>query len=134
MLILPFKPSIGHYDFDTDIDEKTYHFDVQWNARDNIDRVTGIARGSWYFDVFEQDGKTAIALGVKIVLGGYLGRRTNHPLFRRGVFVAVDTTGKGRDALFDDMGTRVVVKYYTALEIDTIVQELRARLALDTGA
>lgn len=136
MLILPFRPSIGHYDFDTDIEDRTYIFDVQWNARDNVDPNTGVARGAWYFDVREQDG-AAIALGIKIVLGTYLGRRLNHPLFRRGVLLAIDTAGgegRGRDAGFDDLGTRVIVKYYTTVEIDTILQELRLRLAREAVA
>ena len=135
MLILPFKPSIGSYRFSADIEDATYIFDVEWNARDNVSRTTGLPLGAWYFHIYEQNLKR-IACSLKIVTGAYIGRRVNHPLFRRGVMVAIDTSGgngRGRDAGFDDLGTRaegqrVEVRYYTATEIDTIVQELRARI------
>jgi hypothetical protein len=126
--ILPLVPSVGLYNFDTDIGDRSYRFDVRWNSRDNFDAAAGVARGAWYFEVSEI-GVGRIACGVKIVLGTYLGRRVNHPLFREGVLVAVDTSGEGRDATFDDLGTRVVVKHYTSVEIDTIIQQIRARLA-----
>lgn len=96
--IIPFAPSIPFYRFATTLDNVEYVFDVRWNGRDE----------AWYFDVSEADG-TAIASGLKIVLGTYFGRWVEHPLFREGVIVAVDLSDAGVDAKFDDLGTRVVV-------------------------
>lgn len=113
---LPFIPSVGRYRFGTDIGRRALVFDARWNAR----------ASAWYFDLLDQDLK-AIALGLKIALGRYIGRRVSHPFFRDGVLVARDTSGQGREATFDDMGTRVVVEYFTSLEVSTILKEIRAR-------
>lgn len=83
-----------------------YLFDVRWNSRDS----------SWYMDVLEAD-ETAIVSGVRLVLGTYLGRRTRHPLFARGVFVMFDSSGSGAEATLDDLGTRVQLRRYLAQEI-----------------
>jgi hypothetical protein len=100
MVDIPFQPSIAYYRFGTPIDDASYVFDVRWNSREQ----------AWYFDILEAN-LTPILYGTKIVLGTYLGRRCEHRLFNRGVFVAIDTTDKGREAAFDDLGTRVLVRY-----------------------
>lgn len=110
ILDLPFRPSVANYRFGTAIGDFSYIFDVHWNSRDNFNLETGKPEGAWYFAVREQD-LTLIIASVKIVLGTYLGRRRNHRLFRQGVFVVADTSGERRDAGFDDLGTRVVVRY-----------------------
>lgn len=101
VLVLPFIASNGNYQFETYIGDKPYVFDVRWNERDE----------AWYFDLSENDGR-AIASGLKIVVGTHIGRTSRHELFSRGVFVAVDTEGNHRDATYDDLGTRVEVRYY----------------------
>lgn len=112
-IVLPFVPSIGRYRFGTVIEETQYLFDVRWNTRDL----------AWYFDLREAD-ETIIASGLKIVLGIFIGRQSTHPLFDDGVFVAHDESGQEKDAGYDDLGTRVLVKFITKLEIDR-----RARFA-----
>lgn len=102
ILILPFIPSDPHYDFETTIEDVPYSFEVRWNERDL----------AWYFDISESDG-TAVARGLKIVIGSYPGRYSTHELFQRGVFSIIDTSGEYEDAAFDDLGTRVQVRYYT---------------------
>lgn len=108
MLILPFVPGLGAYRFSTQIESVEYAFDVRWNAR----------AAAWYFDVLEQDG-TPIAYGIKIVLGAYLGKIVIHRLFRTGVMVAIDTTRASREATFDDLGTRVEVRWFPLAEAFT---------------
>jgi hypothetical protein len=118
--VLPFVPSIGAYRFGTSIGRSFFIFDVQWNSRDNIDRHTGIAQGAWYFNLRDEQLKL-IAGSLKIALGAYIGRRVNHPLFRQGVLVAQDTTNSkvnaGKEAGYDDLGTRVLVKYIPVAEL-----------------
>lgn len=114
--VLPFRPSIGNYRFGTTIGGTPYIFDVRWNSRDNVDRTTGIAKGAFYFDVREENLQP-IARGIKIVLGAYLGRRVNHRLFKSGVFAAQDSTNKGREATYDDLGVRVLIKYIPVPEL-----------------
>src|SRR3990172_3141789 len=104
--ILPFIPSVAFYRFGTVLDGDPYIFDVRWNSRD----------AAWFFDLFELD-ETPIILGVKVVLGAYLGRTANHPLMNAGVIVARDVDGKDVEAGFDDIGTHVEVRRYTLTEI-----------------
>lgn len=109
MILLPFDARDGSPNFRMGVTLDfgvPYLFDVRWNAR----------AASWYFDMFEAD-ETPIISGVRIVLGTYLGRRCTHDFFRRGVLVAVDTSGAGRDAGLDDLGARVQVRRYLAQEV-----------------
>lgn len=105
MTILPFIPSVAAYEFSVEIDGVSYTFVVRWNSR----------AAAWYFDVLE--GITPVARGLKIVLGTYLGRGITHDLFRLGAIVAVDTAQEGRDATFDDLGTRVEVRHLPMHEL-----------------
>lgn len=105
-IVLPFVGQIGQYRFGTTIESTAYLFDVRWNTLD----------AAWYFDVLEAD-ETPIATGLKIVLGVFIGRTSTHELFSDGAFLAFDQSGAERDATYDDLGTRVVVKYLTRLEL-----------------
>lgn len=108
---LPFVPSIPFYRMGTTLNGSQYIFDLRWNGRD----------AGWYMDISEQD-ETPIVNGIKIVLGCYLGRRCSHTLFRDGVFVAIDTAGTRTDAGIDDLGTRVIVRYFTIEEVVAYTQ------------
>lgn len=108
---LPITPSVPNQRFGTTIENRSYIFDVRWNARERY----------WYMDVREID-ETPIALGLKLVLGAFLGRAAEHPLFREGAMIAVDLTSTGTEALLDDLGTRVVVKYIPSLDLLTRIE------------
>lgn len=116
--VIPFIPSNGNYDFDVDIDGASYHFDVRWNSRDEVPATASRegVDGAWYFDISESDG-TPIARGLKITVGSYIGRYSTHELFEKGVIAAIDTSGAYRDPGFDDLGTRVEVRYYTVEDL-----------------
>lgn len=105
-LILPFRPSIGRYRFVSVINEIQYIFVVRWNSRDE----------AWYFDVLEYD-ETPIVSGVKIVLGTYLARWSNHDLFLQGVIFARSSVVPHEDAKFDTLGTKVTVFYLTRADL-----------------
>ncbi len=122
MLILPFEPSRGAYEFSTVIDGVDYKFDVHWNARDNVDLVTGKPLGAWYFDISEQNN-TPIVRGVKIVLGAVFGRSVQHRLFTSGVMRAIDLTRQSQEATFDDLGVRVQVRWVPVDEAFALLTE-----------
>lgn len=105
-LELPLLPKFSNYRFGVTIETVSYLFDFRWNTRDR----------AWYMDV-RKVNEEAIVLGAKVVLGTYLGRRSNHRLFKRGVFVVVDTDGSGLDATYDDFGTRIVISYIPIMEL-----------------
>lgn len=109
MIVVPFEPSRGAYEFTTRIDDAEYLFAVRWNAH---------PLGGWYFDIADEAGVAEspirwFARGLKIVLGCAIGRTNLHPLFVNGQLVAYDTTRQGREATFDDLGTRVIVVYWS---------------------
>ena len=86
----------------------TYIFEFKWNTWDS----------SWYLNLYEADS-TVIFHGKRLVLGMYIGRRSRHPLLRKGVLVVVDTTRTGTEATLDDIGTRVKLRYFTVQELMT---------------
>lgn len=100
-------PGVGDQTFTTAIDDIAYVFRVRWNLRE----------GAWYMHIYEEDGRTPVALGLKIVLGTYIGRQSIHPLFLSGVFVAQDTTRAGIEPTFDDLGERVQLVRYSLEEL-----------------
>ena len=104
---LPLVPSIPFYRFGTTLSDVPYIFDIRWNGRDE----------AWYMDILQED-ETPIRHGVKIVLGALLGRRSRDPAFPLGVMIAADLSGEGREATFDDLGTRVAVYQYEPGEFD----------------
>jgi hypothetical protein len=109
-LIIPFDSSNPISKFSTTLvtsdGNVQFGFRARWNSRDS----------AWYMDISDDTG-TTIASGIKIVLGAYLGRQFEHALFRDGVIVAVDLSGKGIDAGIDDLGTRVQVMQLTTADV-----------------
>jgi hypothetical protein len=85
----------------------TMSFDFKWNIRD----------ASWYFDVFD-DADNLVIGSIRFIRGIYLGRRARHEIFRHGVLVALCTVDNdSRDAGFNDLGTRMVLRYFTTYDI-----------------
>lgn len=106
---IPLIPSEPFYSFTTTLDGTDYQFDVRWNARD----------GAWYFDLLTVEDEM-IRAGNKIVLGASPGGLSADAEFPAGLFLVLDTSGDGRDATFDDMGTRVLMYFYTDAEINAL--------------
>jgi hypothetical protein len=104
---LPIEPSTDHQRFSSTIDGATYVFEARWNVVDE----------SWYLDVYEADGATAIVYGLRVVLGAYLGRTTPHKLFRDGALIATDAAHRHQEAAFDDIDRRVILQWIPADEI-----------------
>lgn len=103
---LPLVPSVPSYRVGTTIEDVQYVLDVRWNARAE----------AWYIDILDED-ETPLRMGMKVVLGAILGGRSALATMPRGMFTAYDTSGNEQDATLDDLGTRVVVYYYTEAEV-----------------
>lgn len=106
---LPLVPSIPSYRVGTTLGGTQYLLDVRWNARDE----------AWFLDVLAED-ETPVATGIKVVLGVFLGGRVVDAAFPDGLLLAADLTGRGLDAGFDDLGSRVVVNFFTRAELQGI--------------
>lgn len=105
--MLPLVPSIPDYSFATTIEGASYTFGVRWNA----------SAETWTMSVFDEDG-IEIVSALPILLGTHIGRHVSHALFKEGAFVARDLGPGGNiDAGLDDLGSRVIVVYYTAADI-----------------
>lgn len=105
LLTIPFVPSVPSYEFATQIEQVQYTFRVRWNTRAE----------AWYFDLL--DDVLPILRGVRLSLGLFLGRECKREPFASGGFLVVDTTRQGREATFDDLGTRVEVRWMPNSEI-----------------
>jgi len=105
--LLPLIPSVPSYRVATTLAGTQYVLDVRWNGR----------AAAWYMDLLQED-TTPIALGIKIVLGRFIGIRVTDPAFPPGIIMASDLSGAGIDATLDDIGTRVAVYFYTLEEIN----------------
>lgn len=104
---LPLVPSVFNYRVGTSFEGVQYLVDVRWNGRD----------AAWYLDLLEED-ETPVRLGMKVVLGAVIGGRAFADAdFPAGVLIASDLSNEGRDATFDDLGTRVLVYFYTHAEV-----------------
>jgi hypothetical protein len=83
-----------------------YVVDLRWNER----------AAAWFMDLYDE-AESPIRVGIKVVIGTWLGRRSVDPRFPPGAIVAIDTSGAGRDATLDDLGTRVILLFYSGEEI-----------------
>lgn len=108
---LPLVPSVPSYRVGTALDGVNYILDVYWATEEDSP-----AGGSWYFHLRDENA-AMIRAGIRIVLGAFLGRRSVDKRFPRGVLIAADLSGDDRDAGIDDLGTRVVVYFYTPEEV-----------------
>lgn len=113
---IPVQPSIPFQTFGAALGGVQFNFAFNWNGVD----------GAWFMDVLDEQ-KNPIRIGVKVVLGCLLGQRCTDPAWPLGIFQAIDTSapiGQGVDAGLDDIGTRVIVLFFTAAEVVQLWPEL----------
>jgi hypothetical protein len=103
---IPLLQGNANYRISVTLNSVAYLFDVSWNAYD----------GSWWLDVYDAS-ENPIRVGIKCVLGTYLGRTTQAPPFSEGALVCYDTSGSGLDAGFNDFGSRVKMVYLPATDL-----------------
>ncbi len=77
----------------TVVDGRAYLFRFAWNAR----------RARWLVSIYEAETEDPILLGLTIVDGWPLGRRSRDPRLPAGSFVAYDPSGSGLDPGFGDL-------------------------------
>ncbi len=106
-VMLPLVGAIPDYRVGTTLDGENYILDVRWNYRES----------AWYFDILTP-AEDVVRAGIKIVLGAYLGRRSADDRMPPGLLIASDLSNEGRDATIDDLGSRVVVHYFAADELE----------------
>lgn len=105
--IIPTSNAEPLYTQITSLDGADYVLTFALNSRDS----------KWYLDVADQDGDPIIQ-GLKLVEGWDLLHRCVDPRKPQGLLALQDVTGQGADPGPDDLGTRVVLRYYPVGETD----------------
>ena len=106
---LPFIPSDNNYTLRTSLGDEAFELDVHWNSRDE----------AWYFDLYDSQ-RTPILMGIKVVLGSLGASRQFISFFQTHILRVIDTTGKGKEAGYDDLGDRVQVLHTTIDEFKAL--------------
>lgn len=108
--VLPIEPSNGYYSIRPTLDGVTYEITVRWN-----DRV-----GAYFLDLYDAE-RTPLVLGRRVVIEwDIFGLARNLDGAPPGTIMAMDTTPRKEDPVFDDFGTRVLLLYLDAEEVAAI--------------
>ncbi len=104
--VIETRSDLPWYDLQVDLDGVTVTLELRWNVH----------VGAWYLAVLDADAVDTLQAGIRVVadfpLSAYWTGRTPP-----GALVAIDTAGDGRDPGVDDLGSRVVLVYFTAAEL-----------------
>jgi hypothetical protein len=103
VLVLPTRADAPYYDFEIELEQRSFLFTFRWNARDD----------AWIFDLATGDGE-AILSGRKVTLGMPLLARFRDARLPAGDLLALDTTGQDVEPGLEELGGRVVLLYVEA--------------------
>lgn len=106
-LTIPIEVDAPHFQVQMELEGVSYTLTFRWNERDT----------AWYLTLGDGEGVELVTSKVVIDLPLF-GRRRSVAGRPPGTFVAVDTTGAGRDAGYEDLGDRVQLLYFDASEVD----------------
>lgn len=107
---IPLRNDVPHYSLEVELDGRLFTLTFLWN----------VANLSWYMSIDDSDGNR-VASGIRLVDGLPLGGRLKDSRMPAGRLVMQDTVGQNKDAFFSDLGTRCLLLYYSAAEIEAIV-------------
>ena len=107
---IPTSNVTPYYSENIILEGQTFTLELKWNIRES----------SWYMSVFTDENEE-LANGVKVVANWPLLRRLVDSKTPLGQIVAYDTSNLGLDPDFDELGTRVILLYYTAAEVEEFV-------------
>lgn len=99
-LTLPVRTDVPYYDFDVDLEDRSFTLELRWNDR----------AGAWFLSVYDSAGAPLVS-GRRVVLGSPLLGHGVSSALPPGDLLAIDTTDAGTDPGRDDFGTRVVLAY-----------------------
>lgn len=102
---LPLRSDLPHYSFTVTLDGGTYGFRFWWNY----------SCSAWVMDLSDSNGDP-IVTGVRVKVDWPLFARYADSRLPPGQLIAQDTTGAQQDPGLEDLGSRVVLLYFTAEE------------------
>ncbi len=104
---IPFESGVPHQELEVTLAGVPNLVEARWNDQDR----------SFYLSVYEIDG-TPIAVGLKVVLGVLLGRKSTHKFFKGRALFAVDNANTGEECRLDDLGGRITIIYLTEADLE----------------
>ena len=103
---IPLRSDLPHYSFQAELDGASYGFELRWNAT---------AEG-WFLTLSDGTGNVLLS-SLRLVTDWPLGKRYKDSRLPPGSLMAYDTTGQSEAPGRDDLGSRVVLSYFTAAEL-----------------
>jgi hypothetical protein len=97
---LPVVPSVPDFEVRVSVDGSDYLFRYRWNHRAE----------SWFLDLLDADGVLLLA-GRRLTVDSSILEQYRHLPIPQGRLVPWDTTDRGLDPAFVDLGERVLMRY-----------------------
>jgi hypothetical protein len=104
---VPLRSDLPFYRFQVELDEVTYGLAFRWNYE----------AGAWFLTLYTSEDEVILA-GVKVVVDWPVGSRSADPRMPPGALQFLDTTGARQDPGEEDLGSRVVLLYFTEAELN----------------
>jgi hypothetical protein len=105
LIVLPTRTDSAYYDFSIELDGALYRFDFRWNER----------AYSWFCSLFDSED-SPIRQGMRVRPGLPLLMYVSDARKPPGLLLPVDTTGKNTPPGLTELGTRVLIYYFSAAE------------------
>lgn len=107
MIIVPTGDGVTpFFDIQITVEGVTYTLEFRWNVR----------LESWFMAMFDADGVVPILVGVRLVADWLIGSY-HTGVGPSGAFRLFDTTGRGEEPGFEDLGTRHRLEFWTAADL-----------------
>lgn len=106
---LPLRSDLPHYTFQVELDGASYEFEIRWN-----DMAAG-----WIMSIFTSDSQP-IVTGLRLVVDWSLAGRYADARLPPGKLIAQDTSGAHADPTRDDLGSRVILLYFSEAEVEAL--------------
>lgn len=107
-IVLPTRTDVPHYDFEIDLDKRTFAIEFRWNDR----------AGSWFLQIRDLSG-TILLAGRRVLLDVPLLARFRDLRLPDGELFVIDTTGQQREPGLEELGpdARCKVLYFSRAEL-----------------
>ncbi len=100
LINLPTRTDAARYSFDIELDAVTFHFEMEWNDRNN----------SWYMSISDASGVPLLS-GRRVSIGYPLINIYRDPRLPAGMIEAIDTSSTDTEPGAGDLGDRVKLVY-----------------------
>lgn len=105
-VLIPLRNDVPFYSLQIELDSATYGIELRWNGQSS----------AWFLTVLNADGAVVLS-SMKLVINWPMGRKIPDVGMPPGALIAVDSSNKDLDATRDDLGSRVLLYYYTAADL-----------------